>query len=378
MTVPQPVTRQTNLIYARHPKLGLERSSLWLGPYDESEADLQTRYGDTEYGITQSMIAKFYACRERFRLYYCEGLREYEPWSKMRAMEWGNIWHEAEHASLEGRPPFAAIVNYGDYLIDKYGRQFINKIAHDVQIAQLMFKYYLDYYSKHHTETNITPHWAECEFEVGIDLSDNGIYDQPIMRGKMDGVGTLTVKARTMNTGIYTYLMENKTKERIDPALIKDNLEFDNQVMIYLNALRELRPVYDLPPIGGVVYNVIRRPRANQQLDTLERKLQAEPEHYFIRVMRNIDDEQLIKFRNETLLPTLYQICGWWNWIKQDPLNPFRKDERGIPGGGWHWRQPFNVYNNIASGRGDFFGLLTNGSSTQLNYAETLYPELPQ
>ena len=57
---------------------------LWRGPC--AEGDLG--------GVTQSMLARFFGCRERFRLKYVCGLEPHDKWN--HKLGYGNMWHVCE------------------------------------------------------------------------------------------------------------------------------------------------------------------------------------------------------------------------------------------------------------------------------------------
>lgn len=360
--------------------------------------------GPVEDGITFSLLSRFVACRERFRLQVIEGLKEDEGF--ISAIEFGSLWHEAEEAYADGRPWEKAVDAYRDKLRDWFPTA-LEEIDKWTILVKLCFPLYVEFWGRHPFVRSRKPILQEKSFRVPYRLPSGRVLT---LRGKFDAVW---VKGK----GIW--LQENKTKGYIDEEGILKTLPGNLQVMIYQIALRGLvkdpdaaldgyqrdigaeavfRPdrkgkVIEVPqvPVKGVLYNVIRRPlsdrhsirqrKAETVKDFLHRfrdTMAEDPGHHFMRWEAHVYNQDVKKFETEVLHPILEGLMDWWEWIAAtDGEDPFRIDDRGIPGGGVHWATPWGVYNSMFGGfRGDFFELLSTGSKSKLIQTENLFPEL--
>lgn len=381
--------------------------------------------GPVADGITFSLLSNFVVCRERFRLQVVDGLREDEGFND--AIESGSMWHEMEEALAWGKDPIQAAKDYGKKLRKIYGSPAQDQITKWVGLCSRVFPIYVDWWTRHPFVKGRKPIMAEVSFRVPYKLPSGRTLT---LRGKMDAVWS---KAR----GIW--LQENKMKGDIDEEGILHTLTGQLQVMIYQTALRLLRdghgtldgyvrgtrdpqafwkgtfrrkdpgpPAFRIPkaPVKGVVYNVIRRPLSDRHSirprktdgedkhpakfwDRFAQTVKEDPGHHFKRWEGLIHDTDLERFQDRILNPLLEDLLDWWDWIIQDPDNPWRKPKGtvedillaglrpGVCGGGIHTQTPWGCYNSLARGfRGDYFQFLTTGATRNLIRVDTLFPEL--
>jgi hypothetical protein len=184
-------------------------------------------------------------------------------------------------------------------------------------------------------------------------------------------------------------------------AQLRRQLRFDLQLGIYLVALRYTQMDSYEPwgrlAIGGVRYNVVRRPlsggkgsivrhkptRSNPEGESKEafflrlRDIIAEsPQDYFMRWDVGITPSDILKFRRECLDPILEQLCDWWEAMQDCDGDYFRPP---TPHGYVHWRHPFGVYDALnEGGSSDLDEYLETGSTVGLERASTLFPELEE
>ena len=76
--------------------------------------------GPQEDGVTQSLMNKFYACRERFRLLTVHGLQEPRIFDK--TIQFGQMWHECEEAHAGGQDWKKALRKYSSTLVQNFPR----------------------------------------------------------------------------------------------------------------------------------------------------------------------------------------------------------------------------------------------------------------
>lgn len=196
--------------------------------------------------------------------------------------------------------------------------------------------------------------WDELENQFAIP------YKYPdgkttVVRGKRDA-GFLARKAR--------WLLETKTKSRIDEEGIQDTLPTDLQVMLYLWAMAEESGWKSVP--AGVLYNIIRTPG--------QRILKNEPLHVFLqRVAKEVNnpkkfDHYFIRFE---LNVTKAELQDW----KTNVLDPMMLDVRAwVEGTAPHYPNPDALITKY--GRSDMFELVTKGSSTTVFRRKHAFNEL--
>jgi hypothetical protein len=255
---------------------------------------------------------------------------------------------------------------------------------------------------------NRTPLLQEQVFNVPYILPSGRVAR---LRGKWDSVDLITEGKRKS-----VWLMENKTKGDIDVNLMRRQLQFDLQTMLYLVALNEsiatsLGPTKLFPqdngPAVGVRYNVIRRPlaggkgsirqgKAETTAEFLQRLSEiiagaitpeygvSPGEHYFfMRWKVDITAADIERFKLECLNPVLENLCDdyeWWQYAYG----------HGWPVYGDHYRKlelahhfprmfrmPFGIYSPLLDGGAtEIDEFLASSSTAGLRKAETLFEEL--
>jgi len=341
-------------------------------------------------GVTHSLVSKFLQCRERFRLYVMDGLKEADRFN--RSIEYGNMFHLCEEMAQQGMEWEGALEKYAEDLCVKQPFDQ-EKVYECANTCAAQFPVYESYWASHQDEEQRQFLMAEAKFEVTHKLPSGRL---AVLKGKWDGVDLLTGEEKEV------WHKENKTKGDVDVVNLGRRLAFDSQTMFYATAFREWQDQddYGIPvrtpdavcnPFAGVRYNVIRRPLTPGQPDSirphkatanrpaesdgefyqrLRGLIEAKPETYFYRWRVRITPEDLAVFVAEFLDPVLESLCDWWDWVTTHP-DPF---EDG--GGGLHWRHPNGLYNQIDNGYDPYEGYLRDGSRVGLCEAETVFPEL--
>jgi hypothetical protein len=371
---------------------------LWAGPCGEGPLG----------GITQSMIGNFLVDRERFRLKYVSGLRAPEGFSKL--LEYGQLWHACEESTSAGVEWGAGLEKYKDELLKKYPMDR-GEVAKWYMVCKTQYPIYLDHWSRNPDVRDRTPILQEKVFDVPFPLPSGRSVR---LRGKWDAVDLIGKK--TSKTPAI-WLQENKTKGDIDEPLMRRQLKFDLQTMMYLIALSFDTGIEELGevkawdgkkfrvPVVGVRYNVIRRPLSggkgnikmkeatkNQPAETPEEywtRLQQyfieEPEYWFMRWEAKISPEDVHHFQKRCLIPLLEQICDWYEFVttgdpwRTNPGPEGKEDENmrlGLPYG-LHFQYPYGIYNPINDGREtEYDALLESGTESGLRRVNSLFSEL--
>lgn len=307
-------------------------------------------------GISYSLLSKFVDCRERFRISTVELLA---PSHQKDSLDFGTMFHKALELYAAGNNPFKIVQS----LMKRYKNTNIDPIL--IRIVAVMVPIYIDFY-----KTEKVKYVGQEEvFDVPYVCKSNGRIIR--LRGRWDELFEYKGKL---------WLQENKTKTTIQDNTILSTLPYDLQTMLYCSTLQKTKK----RKVGGVLYNVIRRPLLKQgakesdseYLTRIVEHIREDPGHYFKRFRNEFIGDEIAKFEERTLNPLLESVANWWESIKKNPFDPwFLDEERKIPNPN-HYTRPFGVYSPLAFGIGDYFDYVTNGSKAGLITKESCFPEL--
>lgn len=315
-----------------------------------------------EKGISYSLLSRFINCRERFRLYAVEGMREER--STKKAMDWGTYFHELiEIHALNPNLSAPGVI-----------RRAKKKISGlEKSQADVVFTKYLE----HFEDCDYQYVASEQEFRVPYILPNGKkIY----LVGKTDEI----IKQPDGSL----WIQENKTKEKINEYKIESGLISDLQTMMYAVCVSILLK----KPVTGAVYNVVRNPSSKpktlpatkarkrrkettkEYLQRLSDDIDSNPSHYFKRWEIPFPPGHMERWCKQSFDPLLMQLYHWWESVKHDPFSPW-ENEDGTPNC-LHWIKPFGVYDAMTTGTGDFFDYLTRGLSVGVSVGNEPFPEL--
>lgn len=387
---------------------------LWKGP----EVD----------GITQSMLANWLVCRERFRIKYVEGWVEADRFNHRTG--YGDMWHVCEEFHAAGKEWLLPLTEHCKGLCRRYPLQQ-EEVNKWYQVCKVQFPLYVDHWSRHQDVKDRTPLLQEQVFDVPYKLPSGRTVR---LRGKWDSVDLI---GKGKGAGIY--LQENKTKGDIDEQQIKAQLTFDLQTMVYLVALiayqtqpKQYRLGGEGLPRGssilGVRYNVIRRPLSGgkgtikqheatkgskcpkcngegkppkstmpgafggtcpkcggqgriggkpaetdaEYFQRLSGIIKDSPDDFFMRWKVEVSPGDVARFRKECLDPILEQLFDWYYAVT------FDKNCRRWAGlNAINYRMPYGVYSPLLDGGGTVYDeYLATGSTVGLVKADRLFKEL--
>lgn len=343
---------------------------LWKGP----EVD----------GITQSLLSRYLACKERFRLLAIEGLRPRDEFSAR--LHYGEMWHVCEEVHATKGDWEQALRTFVSTLMVRYRTQQA-QVGKWYSVCRTQFPLYIKYWKKHPDVQQRQHHFSEKVFAVPYELPNGR---KVLLRGKLDSVDRIM--------GEF-WLQENKTKGDINEQKLQRQLKFDLQTMMYLVALRELleHSAWKGKPIGGVRYNVIRRPLAGGKFsikpkkekhyknkpsvpaerdeDFMERLsdiIKDNGDYFFMRWKVPINQRDIEIFQDEFLDPCLMELCFWYDHITRDWG---RTATSGF--NDYHYRMPYGLYNPMLEGtESDLDEYLDTGSEVGLVRVDKLFGEL--
>jgi len=290
-----------------------------------------------------------------------------------------------------------ALFDYTQSLCRKWPLQQ-EQIVHWYEVCKLQFPLYVDYWRRHPDVKNRTPMLQEQVFRVPYALPSGRLV---YLRGKWDSVDSVKEDKRAT-----VFLQENKSKGDIDEVMLKRQLQsgFELQTMFYLVALQielaqEEKDGFPKGKLGGVRYNVIRRPLAGGKHSIRQKKGQtlqqfyaelaeliaAEPEFFFMRWRVDILPQDIERFRRQCLDPVLETLCDDYEWwfhlqetrLKTDIYNYLERNDLFPGHRRRHFRMPYMGYSNLAEGRMEALdGWLNDKSLVGLDRNTVLFTEL--
>ena len=371
-------------------------------------------------GVSQSLISRYLACKERYRIYAMEGLKPKEGFNSR--LEFGNMWHVCKESlvghkigicptcdgewtkekadKLDEAPPPATCPNcvgdptnpfldwklklkdYCEHLSRKY-RSDVEQIDHWYNVTRALFPVYLEYWNEINPDkTKRTPLLREQPFDVQYKLPGGRSVR---LRGKWDGVDLVE--------GKWIELYEHKTKSQIDSDKISRQLTFDLQTLLYLIALDApdglaMYATNGRHPIKGVRYNVVRR-SAHKSVDSMMKKVTEDYKagrigEWFARWDVPVHQSDYNNFKYHCLEPVLENLLDdyeWWVYCESiGNKSPFVYEQRSqkFPKHlNRHFRYPYGVWNPVAEGGfGEIDEYMRSGSEVGLERVMTLFPEL--
>ena len=334
-------------------------------------------------GVTQSMLARFLSCRDRFRLKYVLGLEVPDRWNKN--VGYGNMWHACEEGLAAGGGEQVwrgKLTEHVRLLYNRYPTQR-DELDKWWNVCSIQFPEYVKYWAEHPDVVNRRPMYQELSFDVEYPMRSHRTVR---LRGKFDSVDSI---------GGGVYLQENKTKGDIDRLQVARHLKFDLQTMLYLVALRTMA---EAGSVRGVRYNVVRRPlsggvgsisphkakstktkvvpaeTADEFYERLRRDYIAkDPDYWFFRVRAEVSDRDLEVFTDQCLDPLLENLCSWYEQVT---------DRTGWQSGTMaapplNYRTPFGVWSALEEGGStEYDHYLESGVEIGLRRVHKLFPEL--
>lgn len=358
-------------------------------------------------GITQGLIGRWLACRERFRVCAMEGLAP-RP-SFKHQLEYGNLWHTCERvhaaAPTPSGPTWEQALHDHALALCRVHRLDQEQIQHWHDVCRTAFPLYVRHWAEHPDVQSRTPLEQEKTFDVPLRLPSGRTVR---LRGRWDSVDLLPGRTG----GIF--LQENKTVGSIDEERVRQRLTFDLQTMVYLAALEQHQkfdgtaPGKGLfkAPIRGVRYNVVRRPLepgtkgaivrhkpsksnpAGESREDFYARLagimEGSPGSYFARWRVEVSATDQQRFRRELLEPVLESICDdweWWSWCARHRGDVWDHENRRRQLSNHrlrHWRLPYGVWSPVTDRRAvdEYAGFLSSGSTVGLVRVDDLFPEL--
>jgi hypothetical protein len=161
----------------------------------------------------------------------------------------------------------------------------VDKLSKEMQQLSIIFPLYIKNYAKD----------ADKKF-FKLEASFDYIYRNYCrFRGKIDGI-------YQDKKGLY-WIIEHKTKSRIQESILEKRLQFDFQNLFYIIACREFFKI----SIAGVLYNIIRKPESDLKVGEtlpaykvrLHNDIVKKSEHYFKRYSLSYSKVQQDIFENE-------------------------------------------------------------------------------
>lgn len=282
-------------------------------------------------GITQGLLGRFHHCRQDSR-WYLKGFQRMGEESLPLAF--GNVAHEMfERIYVDIRtgkltkPPSQKFINRHLDDIQKTWYQENPRASAKlttVMASALGFTQAIVpvYFQKWKGDFNRQWVGVEREFAIPYTLEDGR---RTVLRGKKDAVFYQPRKTTHLEKGYW--LLETKTKSRVDEAFLQDWLPWDIQSNMYMWAIRKTekkRP-------RGVLYNIVRRPQLrlkkgespSQFAARCAGDVQERPDFYFYRIKCVVDRQDLYRFEAQ-LEDMVKEFYDWW-----EGLGPHYRNSNG-------------------------------------------------
>lgn len=332
---------------------------VWKGPYEE--------------GLTYSMLSKWLQCRERFRIYAIEGLKEEEKFEV--PIIFGSLWH----LCAESYPEKEKVVEYARELARKFRDN-----AYDVKMMLEVVLHQYQLYKEYWSERGVYREDLYKESEFAFKYEVDGVERPVLLRGKIDCICKLNSCYSVMNKdaaslvdsiigkGEIIAIEETKTKGSIELEIstVRGNL----QTLFYHLAARQ---AFDIQP-NYTIYNVVLRPigkirkRKGETTDDLIQRLKdyvdENTELLFKKYLIKMGDDEFLWGKNRILDPILRQFCKWYDSIVELE-DPFKSE--------YHYLMPWGIYNPLLMDmRGDYYEYIVANDSTGLERVESLFVEL--
>lgn len=276
------------------------------------------KYDIWKHGISFQFISLFLTCREQCRLKYVEGWRSRDrklPFEQGSLI--GSILNSV-YRNHKGVPKLDQIIQMISAYEHEWKKDAKRPIPSELEMldnaagmAETILPEYFQYYRDEDWK-QIKWKGVERQWNFEVELADGR--KLPLF-GYYDGIVEYKKKL---------YVFETKCLSRVNQADIVDLLPYDLQTMLYLYSLSQENE------IGGVYYNVIRKPghrlgKAEKRSDFWRRvtkAVHADPDQYFYRWRNTVRKEDLNKWADTQLHPILTDIAGWWEGKHPHYINP--------------------------------------------------------
>jgi len=199
--------------------------------------------------------------------------------------------------------------------------------------------------------------WIKAEHKFNVPFNANGPGNYPtekpiILRGMIDGV------FRNPKTN-KLWLLETKTKSRMNEDTLMDTLMADFQSFVYMIAIHELYGEYP----AGVLYNVLRKPclrrKKDESIDSFGKRIEEDVNvrtgFYFVQFNISVNSTDIQNFEIE-FRRILSEFVRWWE-----------------NGDQFEWKN--REYCENKYGCCPFLSLCTHGDTSGYRISE-LFPEL--
>lgn len=266
-------------------------------------------YDPYRIGVTQSLIGTWMNCREAARN-HLNRIRPKKPNESFLFGSYVHHLHEYFIKDIETATNFSSrevVQKWVQTYLMKFRTSYkeikefkAEEIERNLTTASILFENYILHYSKDYKKK----HWVDAEhtFEASFDI---GVKKPIILRGQMDGIFE--------QDGLW--ILETKTKSRMNEDTLMDMLSQDFQSFFYLTALKAITGKTP----KGVLYNILRKPGLRQgKKETKENfrnrlieTISKESDHYFVQYEIRVAESHIRDFENK-LKVILREFVRWW------------------------------------------------------------------
>lgn len=268
------------------------------------------KFNPVRDGVTATLITRWLSCRESARLY----LAGWTPMVFKESLLFGSLFHDLLRMLY-------------DHYVEDYAPRGVHKLVADAEkVAAPWFDRHLRETARSMSDPSnvealerdiavcsvmIAPYVRRYEEDfrklewVGLETEFDVEWEGMRLRGKRDGV---------YRKGKKLWILETKTKGRVDEAGLMEQLLIDFQSQFYMLATQ--LELGEQP--SGVDYNVVRRPgqrlKISEPLNEFAERIQVDikgrPDYYFMRYEIFFAEEDLDRF-NADLKIVLEEFRLW-------------------------------------------------------------------
>lgn len=276
-------------------------------------------YDPFKDGITQSALGLWLDCREQFRLKYVEGWSKHgEPISLHYGSASHYILSQAHaHSKKPGPKWLKRCIKKYDAIWRKEQSQMIpQKLLEQHELVKGLLECTMPAYFRRADSPKIKNYndfkakkWVGLEQKFRMPFTLQPTHSDIDLRGMLDGVFL------TKNKKLW--LLETKNLSRIAEDDIQATLGCSLQNMFYMTVLTIK---YPNEAIGGILYNVLRRPGQRRGvketlpafLQRIKDDIKKRPNHYFMRYSLAITKTEIDEWASTQLRPMLIEFMRWW------------------------------------------------------------------
>lgn len=279
-----------------------------------------TAYDPRRDGVTQGLLARWLRCRVDAKLY----LQGWRPVGRKRSLRFGSFGHDVLQPLYKKAKKSQSTVRVRHAIIRRTIKTLVKDAlanrepAQDVELDAALVEMLMKNYVIHYEGDFVSRRWVNVEKTFDVEyVPEKPKHSSYRLRGRRDGLFRLKKDGPL-------WLLETKTKSRIEEGVLEDSLSFDFQNLFYLHSAH----IEFGEEVKGVLYNIVRVPThkqgANESLRAYVKRVGADvekrPDHFFKRYEITYSKRVRERFAKE-LDMKLFEFFQWCDGVTQTYRN---------------------------------------------------------